>query len=226
MAAQGMTGQDAVRTARAGIDPTFDLLDRPIALGGAEDVVLRAAPPETPVLDGRPVEDPRLVAALSVPQELSRAEVLDRVARLGGVLRVLGAEGASVLLVTPEVPEPARTFTVLAGIRIGLEVVEAAQTGAADGDRGPETLTVLPAETRAAADSALRTAVRNVRSHFEGVAVAGGGATRDLDRLMRDSRIEPVAAQLRDPGEPAVTRNGETLSRAQAAEYAASLLDG
>ncbi|WP_051298044.1 hypothetical protein [Brevibacterium album] len=224
------------------MDSTFDLLDRPIALGGADDVVLRAPAPEVPTLEGRPVTDPRLIAALSVPQEITRAEALDRVAKLGGVLRVLGADGATALIVMPQVPEPARTFAVLAGLRIGLEVVLQDEAGSIDLDAyGSETLTVLPAPEGDAASRggqvsdgadaspaapAVTVTVRRVRSHFEDVAVLGGGITRGLDAMMRDARIEPVPARFRDPEARALTLPDGTLTRSGAAEFAASLLEG
>jgi hypothetical protein len=231
------------------IDPTFDLLDRRIALGGADDVVLTAPPARTPTLHGRPVTDPRLVEALSVPEDITRAEALDRTAKLGGVLRVLGADGATALVVEHAVPDPARTFAVLAGLRIGLEVVlQDAEAAVPLGAYGTETLTILaapegaaPADAGTGADagaasrdagartgpttaSGLTVTVRRVRSHFEEIAVRGGGITRDLDAMMRDARIEPVAAKFADPGATALTLAGRTFTRAEAAEFAAGLL--
>lgn len=233
------------------LDPTYDLLDRPVALGGADDVVLTAPAPDTPTIDGRPVEDPRLVEALSVPQRFSRADVLDRAAKLGGVLRVLGADGASRLIVSRDLPAHVRAFAVLAGVRIGVLVDDeaAADAGAAtrsgdpagsaspaspaeaaeaDADADAETLTIRPhrdgESTAENADSAIRTAVRSVRSHFEGIAVEGGGQSRDLDRLVRDSRIQPAASRPRDAQRPALVRNGTTLTLAEAAGHLEDLL--
>ena len=131
-------------TASGRLDPTFDLLDRPIALGGADDPVLTGPAPETPMLDGRPVEDPRLIAALSVPHVFTRAEVLDRAAKLGGVLRVLGADGASRLIIADTVPAHVRAFAVLAGVRIGLLVADETVAGPQAVSPDAESLTIRP----------------------------------------------------------------------------------
>ena len=66
------------------VDPTFDLLDRPVALESADDIVLTAPAPDAPTVDGRPVEDPRLIEALSVPQEFQKGQ-----ARRAGQCRLL-----------------------------------------------------------------------------------------------------------------------------------------
>lgn len=215
------------------VDPTFDLLDRPVALESADDIVLTAPAPDAPTVDGRPVEDPRLIEALSVPQEFTRADVLDRVAKLGGVLRVLGGDGASKLIVASDVPEPSRTFAVLAGVRIGLlvEVPSAAADGASSATApvaDAETLTIRPhrdgEDTAEEGAHAFKTAIRTVRSHFEGVAVEGGGRARDLDRLVRDSRIQPAPSRLRDGTRRALVVAGEDVLLADAASYLLSLL--
>lgn len=54
------------------LNPVYELLDFPIAMGRAEDVVLTGPAPEKPLVDGREVTDPRLIKALSVPVELDR----------------------------------------------------------------------------------------------------------------------------------------------------------
>lgn len=216
------------------VDPTFDLLDRPVALDGADDIVLTAPARDTPTVDGRPVEDPRLIEALSVPQEFTRADVLDRVAKLGGVLRVLGADGASKLIVASDVPEPARTFAVMAGVRIGL-LVEA-PTGTDDDGAAPvpppaadaETLTLRARregeDTAEEGAHAFKTAIRTVRSHFEGVAIEGGGQARDLDRLARDSRIQPAPSRLRDGTRRALVLGDQDVALADAAAHLRELL--
>ena len=216
------------------VDPTFDLLDRPVALESADDIVLTAPAPGRPRRStGVPSEDPRLIEALSVPQEFTRADVLDRVAKLGGVLRVLGGDGASKLIVASDVPEPSRTFAVLAGVRIGLlvEVPSAAADGASSATApvaDAETLTIRPhrdgEDTAEEGAHAFKTAIRTVRSHFEGVAVEGGGRPRDLDRLVRDSRIQPAPSRLRDGTRRALVVAGEDVLLADAASYLLSLL--
>lgn len=215
-------------TASGRLDPTFDLLDRPIALGGADDPVLTGPAPETPMLDGRPVEDPRLIAALSVPHVFTRAEVLDRAAKLGGVLRVLGADGASRLIIADTVPAHVRAFAVLAGVRIGLLVADETVAGPQAVSPDAESLTIRPLtpgeDAQRSGGSALRTAVRSVPSHLEQIAVEGGGTTRDLDQLMRDSRIEPAPSRPRAADSPALVVDGRTVPLAEAAAYLDGLL--
>ena len=215
-------------TASGRLDPTFDLLDRPIALGGADDPVLTGPAPETPMLDGRPVEDPRLIAALSVPHVFTRAEVLDRAAKLGGVLRVLGADGASRLIIADTVPAHVRAFAVLAGVRIGLLVADETVAGPQAVSPDAESLTIRPLtpgeDAQRSGGSALRTAVRSVPSHLEQIAVEGGGTTRDLDQLMRDSRIEPAPSRPRAADSPALVVDGRTVPLAEAAAHLDGLL--
>ena len=215
-------------TASGRLDPTFDLLDRPIALGGADDPVLTGPAPETPMIDGRPVEDPRLIAALSVPHIFTRAEVLDRAAKLGGVLRVLGADGASRLIIADTVPAHVRAFAVLAGVRIGLLVADETVAGPQAVSPDAESLTIRPLtpgeDAQRSGGSALRTAVRSVPSHLEQIAVEGGGTTRDLDQLMRDSRIEPAPSRPRAADSPALVVDGRTVPLAEAAAHLDGLL--
>jgi len=215
-------------TASGRLDPTFDLLDRPIALGGADDPVLTGPAPETPMIDGRPVEDPRLIAALSVPHVFTRAEVLDRAAKLGGVLRVLGADGASRLIIADTVPAHVRAFAVLAGVRIGLLVADETVAGPQAVSPDAESLTIRPLtpgeDAQRSGGSALRTAVRSVPSHLEQIAVEGGGTTRDLDQLMRDSRIEPAPSRPRAADSPALVVDGRTVPLAEAAAHLDGLL--
>lgn len=215
-------------TASGRLDPTFDLLDRPIALGGADDPVLTGPAPETPMIDGRSVEDPRLIAALSVPHVFTRAEVLDRAAKLGGVLRVLGADGASRLIIADTVPAHVRAFAVLAGVRIGLLVADETVAGPQAVSPDAESLTIRPLtpgeDAQRSGGSALRTAVRSVPSHLEQIAVEGGGTTRDLDQLMRDSRIEPAPSRPRAADSPALVVDGRTVPLAEAAAHLDGLL--
>ncbi|RBP67902.1 hypothetical protein DFO66_101123 [Brevibacterium sanguinis] len=132
-------------------NPVFEILDHPVATGDADAVVITGPAPEKPVLDGREVSDPRLVRALSTPVEITRAEALDRSAKLGGVLRALGiaadaaddtsddgpssedsvrtqdpaeehATGDARLLIDEGVSPIARALSVLAAVRVGLLV--------------------------------------------------------------------------------------------------------
>ena len=156
--------------------------------------------------------------------------MLDRVAKLGGVLRVLGADGASKLIVAADVPEPARTFAVLAGVRIGLlvEVPSATDAHASSGVADAETLTIRARrdgeDTAEEGAHAFKTAIRTVRSHFEGVVVEGGGRSRDLDRLARDSRIQPAPSRLRDGSRRALVLEGRDVLLADAAAHLQELL--
>ena len=215
-------------TASGRIDPTFDLLDHPIALGGADDPVLEGPAPQIPMLDGRPVEDPRLIAALSVPHVFTRAEVLDRSAKLGGVLRVLGADGASCLIIAASVPAHVRAFALLAGVRIGLLVVDESVAGSQAVSADAESLTIRPLtpgeDGQRSGGSALRSAVKSVPSHFEEIAVEGGGTARDLDQLMRDSRIEPAPSRPRAADSPALVVEGRTVTLAESAAHLDGLL--
>src|SRR5699024_3473399 len=115
------------------LNPVYELLDFPIAMGRADDVVLTGPAPEKPLVDGREVTDPRLIAALSVPVELDRADVLDRSAKLAGVLRTMGVipESGAVLTLAEDVPPLARALTLLAAARIGLRVDLRAEAGEA-----------------------------------------------------------------------------------------------
>lgn len=204
----------------APVDPTFDLLDRPIALGGADDVVLTAAAPETPTIDGRPVEDPRLIAALSQPVDITRAELLDRTAKLAGVLELLGGRIACCLRIAADVPEPARTFAVFAGVRLGVPVDLRADAPCATPD---DMLTLVTAEGEAH-ESALKGSVRSVRSYAEGLGIAGGGEVRDLDRLMRDGRIQPLASRGAQADACAIRTDDGDIARADAAAFLSGLL--
>src|SRR5699024_7893343 len=114
------------------LNPVYELLDFPIAMGGAEDIVLTGPPPEKPLVDGREVTDPRVIAALSVPVDPDRAEVLISTAKRAGGLRTLGvtAEAGAVLSLAEEGPPLARALALLAAARIGLRVDLRVETGA------------------------------------------------------------------------------------------------
>lgn len=170
------------------LNPVYELLDYPIAMGGADDIVLTGPAPEKPLVDGREVTDPRLIAALSVPVELDRAEVLDRSAKLAGVLRTMGVipESGAVLTLAEDVPPLARALALLAAARIGLQVDLRAESG------GQETAVVIHGIDAPAVEPG-RASVRVTRSRFEGVGVSIDGQTANLDQAMRDSRVEFAA---------------------------------
>lgn len=178
------------------LNPVYELLDFPIAMGKAEDIVLTGPAPEKPLVDGREVTDPRLVKALSVPVELDRAEVLDRSSKLAGVLRAMGVvpESGARLTFAEDVPPLARALGVLAAARIGL-VVDLRAGAPSDSASDLVVLHAIAAEPVEPG----RASVRVTRSRFEGVGVTIGSETANLDQAMRDSRVEFAAVVPLDP---------------------------
>lgn len=183
------------------LNPVYELLDFPIAMGKAEDIVLTGPAPEKPLVDGREVTDPRLIKALSVPVELDRAEVLDRSSKLAGVLRAMGVvpESGATLTLAEDVPPLARALGLLAAARIGLPVDLRAGTGGATSGAGAgvgadsDQNTVVLHSIEAEPIEPGRASVRVTRSRFEGVGVTIGSETANLDQAMRDSRVEFAA---------------------------------
>ena len=194
------------------LNPVYELLDFPIAMGKAEDIVLIGPAPEKPLVDGREVTDPRLIKALSVPVELDRAEVLYRSSKLAGVLRAMGVvpESGATLTLAEDVPPLARALGLLAAARIGLPVDLRAGTGGATLGVGTDGGGAgVGAGEGVGADSAQNTivlhgivaepiepgraSVRVTRSRFEGVGLTIGSETANLDQAMRDSRVEFAA---------------------------------
>ncbi|MGR6091947.1 hypothetical protein ACU4IU_15405 [Brevibacterium sp. CSND-B09] len=178
------------------LNPVYELLDFPIAMGKAEDIVLTGPAPEKPLVDGREVTDPRLVKALSVPVELDRAEVLDRSSKLAGVLRAMGVvpESGARLTFAEDVPPLARALGVLAAARIGLVVDLRA---GAPSDSASDLVVLHSIEDEPVEPG--RASVRVTRSRFEGVGVTIGSETANLDQAMRDSRVEFAAVVPLDP---------------------------
>ena len=188
------------------LNPVYELLDFPIAMGRADDVVLVGPAPEKPLVDGREVTDPRLVSALSVPVELDRAEVLDRSAKLAGVLRTMGVipESGAVLTLAEDVPPLARALGLLAAARIGLMVD--LRTDAATADS-----TIVLHGIEAAAVEPGRASVKVTRSRFEGVGVTIDGQTANLDQAMRDSRVEFAAVVPLSPEQKLLLTDADTI---------------
>ena len=183
------------------LNPVYELLDFPIAIGKAEDIVLTGPAPEKPLVDGREVTDPRLIKALSVPVELDRAEVLDRSSKLAGVLRAMGVvpESGAKLTIAEDVPPLARALGLLAAARVGLVVDLRAGSGGATSGAGAgvgadsDQNTVVLHSIEAEPIEPGRASVRVTRSRFEGVGVTIGSETANLDQAMRDSRVEFAA---------------------------------
>lgn len=183
------------------LNPVYELLDFPIAMGKAEDIVLTGPAPEKPLVDGREVTDPRLIKALSVPVELDRAEVLDRSSKLAGVLRAMGVvpESGAKLTIAEDVPPLARALGLLAAARVGLVVDLRAGSGGATSGAGAgvgadsDQNTVVLHSIEAEPIEPGRASVRVTRSRFEGVGVTIGSETANLDQAVRDSRVEFAA---------------------------------
>ena len=183
------------------LNPVYELLDFPIAMGKAEDIVLTGPAPEKPLVDGREVTDPRLIKALSVPVELDRAEVLDRSSKLAGVLRAMGVvpESGAKLTIAEDVPPLARALGLLAAARVGLGVELRAGSGGATSGAGAgggadsDQNTVVLHSIEAEPIEPGRASVRVTRSRFEGVGVTIGSETANLDQAMRNSRVEFAA---------------------------------
>ena len=183
------------------LNPVYELLDFPIAMGKAEDIVLTGPAPEKPLVDGREVTDPRLIKELSVPVELDRAEVLDRSSKLAGVLRAMGVvpESGAKLTIAEDVPPLARALGLLAAARVGLVVDLRAGSGGATSGAGAgvgadsDQNTVVLHSIEAEPIEPGRASVRVTRSRFEGVGVTIGSETANLDQAMRDSRVEFAA---------------------------------
>lgn len=198
------------------LNPVYELLDFPIAMGRAEDIVLTGPAPEKPLVDGREVTDPRLIKALSVPVELDRAEVLDRSSKLAGVLRALGVvpESGARLTFVEDVPPLARALGVLAAARIGL-VVDLRAGAASD---SASDLVVLHAIEDAPIEPG-RASVRVTRSRFEGVGVTIGAETANLDQAMRDSRVEFAAVVPLDPQRTLVLTDDGDIEAASSLDW-------
>lgn len=218
------------------LNPVYEILDFPIAMGGGDDVILTGPAPERPVIDGREVTDPRLIRALSKPVELDRAEVLDRSAKFAGVLRTLGVvpETGAVLTITEDAPPLARALAVLAAVRIGLRVdlrTGASAVGSGDdsgvGDSGSGDSLAEAADANvvtlhgieAAPVEPGRASVKVTRSRFEGAGVTVSGQTADLDQAMRDSRVEFAAVSALSPDQALITTDAGQLSAQESLDW-------
>lgn len=185
----------------------FELLDFPIVMGGADDIVLTGPSPDKPMVDGREVTDPRLVKALSKPVEVDRAEVLDRSAKLGGILRAMGIIGTENerIVIAEDVPLIARALSILGAARIGasVDVRSGAASSASSADTASAQLSahgsddditsVLVHTIDAPPINSGRASVKVIRSRFEGVGITVAGETANIDQAMRDSRVESAA---------------------------------
>lgn len=201
------------------LNPVYELLDFPIAMGKAEDIVLTGPAPEKPLVDGREVTDPRLVKALSVPVELDRAEVLDRSSKLAGVLRTMGVvpESGARLTFAEDVPPLARALTLLAAARIGLTVDLRSGADAGAGAAGSTAVFVHGIEADVVEPG--RASIKVTRSRFEGVGVTIDGETANLDQAMRDSRVEFAAVIPLSPLQTLVLTDSEEIDAESSLEW-------
>ncbi|WP_193071975.1 hypothetical protein [Brevibacterium sp. FME37] len=219
------------------LNPVFELLDFPIVMGGADDIVLTGPTPDKPMVDGREVSDPRLIKALSKPVELDRAEVLDRSAKLGGILHamgIIGTENARVVI-AEDVPPISRRLSILGAVRIGASVdvrsgaastdapfASASSADSSSTDGGGEGLTTVLVHTIDAAPiESGRASVKVIRSQFEGVGITVAGETANIDQAMRDSRVEPAAVVALAPSRPLIVTEEKVLDAQSSLEWLA-----
>ncbi|MDN6665755.1 MAG: hypothetical protein L0L36_02660 [Brevibacterium sp.] len=205
------------------LNPVFELLDFPIVMGGAEDIVLTGPAPDTPMVDGREVTDPRLVKALSKPVELDRAEVLDRSAKLGGILRAMGIVGTvhERIVIAEDVPPISRALSILGAVRIGASVdarTGAASSSSAHGGDGEVTSVVVHTIDVPPIDLG-RASVKVIRSRFEGVGITVAGETANIDQAMRDSRVESAAVVALTPDRPLIVTDEKALDAESSLEW-------
>ncbi|HCG57244.1 MULTISPECIES: hypothetical protein [Brevibacterium] len=213
------------------LNPVFELLDFPIVMGGADDIVLTGPTPESPLVDGREVTDPRLVKALSKPVELDRAEVLDRSAKLGGILRAMGVVGTESerVVIAEDVPPISRALSILGAVRIGASVdvrsgaastLDTSSAKSSSAQAGAEGITTVIVHTIDAPPiESGRASVKVIRSQFEGVGITVAGETANIDQAMRDSRVEPAAVAALRPDRPLIVIDEKLLDAQSSLEW-------
>lgn len=217
-------------TSSGTLNPVFELLDFPIVMGGADDIVLTGPTPDKPMVDGREVTDPRLVKALSKPIEVDRAEVLDRSAKLGGILHAMGIVGTENerIVIAEDVPPIARTLSILGAVRIGASVDVRAGAASANSSsaagRDEDITTVLVHTIDAAPIESGRASVKVIRSQFEGVGLTVAGETANVDQAMRDSRVEPAAVVALAPNRPLIVTDEKLLDAQSSLDWLAQEL--
>lgn len=141
----------------------YSLLDYPVALGGADDEI---------EIGGA---------------TLSRAELLDRVAKVAGILRALGIELGDKVTVDVPGGGPGEAIATLAAWRLGAVLADAAPTRLRRGDV-PD---VAAAETHGAF---ARGRNRRVADYLSGITVTQGEDSWDLGALARETGIQPADA--------------------------------
>lgn len=205
------------------LNPVFELLDFPTVMGGADDITLTGPAPDKPLVDGREVTDPRLIKALSKPVELDRAEVLDRSAKFGGVLRAMGIVGTENerIVIAEDVPPISRALSILGAMRIGasVDVRSAAGGASAVGESDGDCVCVFVHTIDAAPIDSGRASVKVTRSRFEGVGITVAGETANIDQAMRDSRVESAAVVALSPDRPLIVTDAGVLDAQSSLEW-------
>lgn len=154
------------------MNPVYELLDFPVAMGRADDVFVRD----------------RNCFGESV--ELTFAEVLDRSAKFAGVLRLMDVGEGTCVSVATEV-SPLTVHLVKLGLwRVGA-CVASADSGAPVRIVAGETPAQSPSER--GAHQAFSKPVKALPSHFEGAVALFEGNEFVLDTVVRDARVEPAA---------------------------------
>ncbi|MCF2572989.1 hypothetical protein [Brevibacterium sp. UCMA 11754] len=201
-------------TSSGTLNPVFELLDYPIVMGGADDIVLTGPTPDRPMVDGREVTDPRLIKALAKPDELDRAEVLDRSAKFAGVLRAMGITGGDGerILIAEDVPPISRALSILGAVRIGLSIDVRSEPAGDSTSVFVHPIEAPPVESG-------RASVKAIRSRFEGVGIAIAGETANLDQAMRDSRVEPTEVVALTPDQTLIHTDEKSLDARSSLEW-------
>ncbi|GAA4284957.1 hypothetical protein GCM10022261_24880 [Brevibacterium daeguense] len=167
------------------LNPVYEVLDYPIVLGRADETCMTAE-----------------ASAGAAPAELSYETVLERVAKLAGVLRLLDVRPGVPVRIGSDVPALPARLARLAVIRIGGLLVE---------DPAAEARVAFSAaedEPTRDVHQAFSKPVRRLPSYYEGVQIATAERSVALDPVVRDPRIEPgAAAQL--PADLVVIRRAD-----------------
>ena len=154
------------------MNPVYELLDFPVAMGRADDVFVRDR------------------NCFGEQVELTFAEVLDRSAKFAGVLRVMEVGEGTCVSVATEVSPLTAHLVKLGAWRVGA-CVAFADSGAPVRIVAGETPAQSPSER--GAHQAFSKPVKALPSHFEGAVALFEGNEFVLDTVVRDARVEPVA---------------------------------
>lgn len=154
------------------MNPVYELLDFPVAMGRADDVFVR---------------DRNCFGELV---ELTFAEVLDRCAKFAGVLRLMDVGEGTCVSVACDVSPLTAHLVRLGAWRVGACVAPADPDASVRVVAG-ETPAQSPSER--GAHQAFSKPVKALPSHFEGAVALFEGNEFVLDTVVRDARVEPAA---------------------------------